>query len=175
MYPITIFNYGRQIAVPTTICSKCSGWKVWEYDSEYALFLRIDPEWLVRGGMKDSQLCKCAPVISEPTLPSAPEPAKMAPMGSKANEVQVGGTHYKSEIQHWDFIIANEIPYLEAMVIKYLTRWRKKGGTQDVLKAYHFMLKLAESLELNLTLPSTGEPTASYVDQDRESKKVPRK
>jgi len=167
-----IFSYGRQIAVPTTMCSKCSGLAFWEYDSELDLFLRIDPEWLKLGGMKGSPVCKCALVTSESTLPSAPEPAKMAPMGSKANEVQVGGTHYKSEIQHWDYVIANEIPYLEAMVIKYLTRWRKKGGTQDVLKAYHFMLKLAESLELNLTLPSTGEPTASYVDQDRESKKV---
>ncbi len=62
----------------------------------------------------------------------------------KANDYQVGGDHYKSSIAHWDYIIANDIPYLEAQVIKYLTRWRKKNGMLDVLKARHFLDKLIE-------------------------------
>ena len=61
-----------------------------------------------------------------------------------ANEDQVGGDHYRTEIQHWDYVLANNIPYLEAQVIKYLTRWRKKGGLQDVYKARHFLEKLIE-------------------------------
>lgn len=62
----------------------------------------------------------------------------------KANDYQVGGDHYKSKIEHWDYVEANKIPYLEAMVIKYLTRWRKKGGARDLRKAQHFMQKLFE-------------------------------
>lgn len=62
-----------------------------------------------------------------------------------ANDTQVGGDHYRSPIQHWDYVLANKIPYLEAQVIKYLTRWRKKNGHQDVKKAQHYLQKLFES------------------------------
>jgi hypothetical protein len=92
----------------------------------------------------------------------------------KANDYQIGGSHYKSEIQHWDYVLANEIPYLEAMVIKYLTRWRKKGGAEDVRKAYHFLLKLAEASEINLSPPTTtdgSEPGQAYTSQDGSSNK----
>jgi hypothetical protein len=95
-------------------------------------------------------------------------------MAPKANDYQVGGSHYKSEIQHWDYVVANEIPYLEAMIIKYLTRWRKKGGAEDVRKAYHFLLKLAETSEIALHPPaakdsqeSGAEAGSPYVNQDR--------
>jgi hypothetical protein len=63
---------------------------------------------------------------------------------SKANETQVGGEHYRSEIQHWDFVLANDIPYMEAQIIKYVYRWRKKNGLQDLAKARHFLDKLIE-------------------------------
>ena len=61
-----------------------------------------------------------------------------------ANARQVGGLHYRSAIQHWDFVIANDIPYLEAQVIKYVCRWRKKNGLADLEKAQHFLQKLIE-------------------------------
>lgn len=67
---------------------------------------------------------------------------------ASANEKQVGGTHYQSAIQHWDFVVSNDIPYLEAQIIKYLTRWRKKNGLQDVYKARHFLEKLIEVEEM---------------------------
>lgn len=62
----------------------------------------------------------------------------------RANERQVGGTHYQSEVQHWDYVVANNIPYLEATIIKYLTRWRKKNGLEDLEKAKHYFDKLME-------------------------------
>lgn len=61
-----------------------------------------------------------------------------------ANDRQVGGDHYKGGIEHWDYVLANEIPYLEAQVIKYVSRWRKKNGFQDLEKARHFLDKLIE-------------------------------
>jgi len=61
-----------------------------------------------------------------------------------ANEKQVGGEHYRAPIQHWDYVLANKIPYLEAQIIKYVTRWRDKNGVQDLLKAQHFLEKLIE-------------------------------
>lgn len=58
---------------------------------------------------------------------------------------QVGGNHYKQfKIQPAEFCHVNNIPYLEATAIKYLCRWRNKGGMQDLDKAIHFIELLKE-------------------------------
>ena len=61
-----------------------------------------------------------------------------------ANDTQVGGSHYKAPIECWDFIAANNLGYFEGTAIKYLTRWRKKNGVEDLKKALHFIYKLIE-------------------------------
>ena len=62
-----------------------------------------------------------------------------------ANDIQIGGNHYKElVIQPWDYIHKNGIGYLEGCAIKYLSRWREKGGVGDLLKAQHFIDKLIE-------------------------------
>ena len=65
-----------------------------------------------------------------------------------ANDIQCGGTHYRDKpIQPWDYITANNIGYLEGNVIKYVSRWRDKGGIEDLRKAQHYLAKL---IELNI-------------------------
>ena len=50
-----------------------------------------------------------------------------------ANDRQVDGTHYQSDgIQPWDYIDSHGMDYLEGSVIKYVTRWRAKGGVNDL-------------------------------------------
>lgn len=67
------------------------------------------------------------------------------PVGGGANSVQVGGDHYKKQVvQHWDYVLANDIPYMEAQIIKYVSRWRDKNGMEDLKKAQHFLSKLIE-------------------------------
>ena len=62
-----------------------------------------------------------------------------------ANDTQVGGTHYKMHvIQPWDYIASNGIGYFEGNIIKYVSRWRHKGGLQDLEKARHYLDKLIE-------------------------------
>ncbi len=62
-----------------------------------------------------------------------------------ANEEQHGGDHYKKlKVQCWDYITANNIGYLEGNVIKYVSRWRDKGGIEDLKKAQHYLAKLVE-------------------------------
>jgi hypothetical protein len=62
-----------------------------------------------------------------------------------ANNFQVGGDHYaKNTIQPWDYIVANELGYLEGNIVKYITRWRDKGGIQDIDKVIHYAQKLKE-------------------------------
>ena len=61
-----------------------------------------------------------------------------------ANSMQVGGEHYKKNIQPWDYIIANDLGYLEGNIVKYVSRWKEKGGVQDLKKAQHYLEKLIE-------------------------------
>lgn len=61
-----------------------------------------------------------------------------------ANAKQVGGNHYKSTMECWDYILSNQLGYLEGTAIKYITRHRKKNGVEDIKKAIHFLEKLIE-------------------------------
>lgn len=61
------------------------------------------------------------------------------------NSRQVGGDHYKGKtVQPWDFIAANGLGFFEGNVVKYVTRWKDKGGVQDLHKARHYLDKLIE-------------------------------
>ncbi len=67
-----------------------------------------------------------------------------------ALEKQEGGDHYKKlKIQPVEFIHANGIGFFEGNVIKYVTRWRDKGGVRDLEKAKHFIELLIELEGLN--------------------------
>lgn len=66
----------------------------------------------------------------------------------RALDVQEGGDHYKTKgIQPVEYIMANNIGFCEGSAIKYLTRWKDKGGVGDLKKARHFIDILIESLE----------------------------
>ena len=57
-----------------------------------------------------------------------------------ALELQEGGGHYKEMVvQPVEFIQMNNIPYIEGNVIKYVCRWRKKNGIEDLKKAKHYL------------------------------------
>lgn len=68
----------------------------------------------------------------------------------EAMKAQIGGTHYTSmTIQPVEYIMANGIPFVEGSVIKYVSRWRNKGGVEDLKKARHFLDILIEREENN--------------------------
>lgn len=48
---------------------------------------------------------------------------------------QVGGNHYGKPIQPWDIIAEYKMNWFQGEVLKYMTRFRYKGGKQDLLKA----------------------------------------
>lgn len=73
-------------------------------------------------------------------------------MTTSANERQVGGEHYKSSTgyQHWDWVTDLNLNYLVGNATKYISRWRKKNGLQDLDKAMHYVDKLIERVEAGL-------------------------
>jgi len=72
-----------------------------------------------------------------------------------ANDKQISGSHYKSRaIEPWDYIAANKLDYFQGSAIKYITRFREKGGKRDLEKAIHFLEKL---IELEYPEPSRSQ------------------
>ena len=66
-------------------------------------------------------------------------------MDKTANSVQVGGDHYKTKgLQPWDAIIEWKMGFLDGNALKYLVRFRDKGGVEDLMKARHYIDKLIE-------------------------------
>ena len=77
-------------------------------------------------------------------------------MGSKSNkngsnlsksalDRQVQGNYYKSlKIQPIEFITANNLSFIQASIIKYICRYDKKNGNEDIDKAIHYCELLKE-------------------------------
>ena len=60
-------------------------------------------------------------------------------MENQPLDVQVGGRHYEFEIQPVEYIERNGLGFCEGNVIKYVTRYKMKGGKEDLLKAKHYI------------------------------------
>lgn len=62
-----------------------------------------------------------------------------------ANDRQVGGEHYKTGgEEHWDRVARLNLDYFQGQITKYVERWKKKNGVQDLEKARHFLDKYIE-------------------------------
>lgn len=92
---------------------------------------------------------------------------------SEANKYQVGGEHYKSKIQHWDYVVANDLDYFQAQITKYVTRWRKKAGITDLEKGLHFLEKYIEVEKMKLHNIRIEPVSLQDLDNNRLAK-VPR-
>ena len=58
---------------------------------------------------------------------------------------QQGGNHYKDlAIQPVEYIFHNRLQYLEANVVKYVTRHNSKNGVEDIRKAIHYCQLILE-------------------------------
>lgn len=65
---------------------------------------------------------------------------ELFPNTPQALDVQVGGNHYKAlKIQPIEYIHANNLGYCEGNVVKYISRWRSKGGIKDLEKVKHYV------------------------------------
>lgn len=62
----------------------------------------------------------------------------------KATDIQIGGDHYKLPIQPIEYIWKNKLNFFQGNIIKYTTRYKAKGGKEDLLKARHYIDMLIE-------------------------------
>ncbi len=66
-----------------------------------------------------------------------------------ANSRQVGGNHYQGEFaqQHWDYAWERDFDYFQGVITKYVERWKRKNGLEDLRKAQHYLEKYIELVE----------------------------
>lgn len=90
-----------------------------------------------------------AVVIHDPFRGNKPSDPYAAP--SIAESKQVGGEHYRKKgIQPWNIIDANDLDFYEGNALKYLLRYKEKGGVIDLDKAIHYIEKIKENYESNV-------------------------
>lgn len=64
----------------------------------------------------------------------------------KSLEFQIAGNHYKElPIQPLEFIHKNGLSFAAGNVIKYVVRFEKKNGIEDLEKAKHYIEFMIES------------------------------
>ena len=62
-----------------------------------------------------------------------------------AFDKQISGSHYKTMmIQPLEYALANNLGICEHAVVKYISRWKDKGGVDDLRKAIHYCEILIE-------------------------------
>ena len=86
--------------------------------------------------------------------------------GNEGLHYQVGGDHYtKMAIQPVEYILANGIGFCEGNVIKYISRWKLKGGIEDLKKARHFIDMLIEHEEGETCQEAKNNQVDAFVQE----------
>lgn len=79
----------------------------------------------------------------------------MIDVKTSALDRQEGGDHYKKlKIQPMEYSMANGLDACQHTAIKYVTRFREKGGIADLYKAIHTLEMLIEFEEKKLCSPT---------------------
>jgi hypothetical protein len=86
---------------------------------------------------------------------------------------KISPSHYQQgNIEVWDYIVDQELGYLEGNIVKYITRAGKKDNESkldDLLKAQAYIHK-AVSTELTNAIPNTRpDGSSDPVQEDYES------
>ena len=76
----------------------------------------------------------------------------------QSTDYQVAGNHYqKLKIQPIDYILANELGFCEGAIVKYISRYKDKGGVDDLRKIKQFCDFLIEEELKDKPLPTMEE------------------
>ena len=59
----------------------------------------------------------------------------------------INPTYYRKGIETTDYIVCHSMNYLEGNIIKYVTRYKDKGGLEDLKKAEWYLARLIQEAE----------------------------
>lgn len=82
---------------------------------------------------------------------------------------QVGGSHYKElAIQPMEYSMRNNLNACQHTAIKYITRYKDKGGRQDIMKAIH-CLEMLIAMEYPAGNVEPPEGDIRFCEGDRDT------
>lgn len=130
------------------------GWVVSEIGSNeksnYAIFRKLGKLSLLPPVVfigSNIYLDETRTIVNRPSKYADNRPTGKGETPESPTNKQVGGSHHQLPIQPIEYILANGLGYCEANVVKYVSRWRNKGGIQDIKKAIHYLEMLIEQEE----------------------------
>ena len=114
-------------------------------------------EWLWEHDYGEGDIVKYR-VVSASTPPSIPDSSKSVPdsriedmkrevkevLAKYRTPVQIAGTHYTSmTVEPIDIAYLNDLSAMQLKVLKYVLRYKNKGGVEDLKKARDMLAKAA--------------------------------
>jgi hypothetical protein len=75
--------------------------------------------------------------------------------------------HYKGKIEPIDLIEAQELGFHEGNVVKYVSRWRRKNGLEDLLKCKWYLERLIKIAEIEQYMEDTAEYYLSLQKEEQ--------
>ena len=57
----------------------------------------------------------------------------------------INPTYYRKGIETTDYIVSHSMNYLEGNIIKYVNRYKDKGGLEDLKKAEWYLTRLKKA------------------------------
>ena len=57
----------------------------------------------------------------------------------------INPTYYRKGIETTDYIVSHSMNYVEGNIIKYVTRYKYKGGLEDIEKAEWYLARLKKA------------------------------
>lgn len=82
-----------------------------------------------------------------------PSLTKLKGFGNQGHYVDSQG------VEAIDYILSNDLNFLEGNVVKYLARWRRKNGIEDLRKCQQYLLWLIEVAEQEEALEDSPTDT----------------
>lgn len=85
---------------------------------------------------------------------------------TSAFKEQIAGDHYKSlVIQPIEYITKNKLDWYEGNVVKYISRHKTKGGSEDIKKVIHYATMYLEAnygIQTKVTYQGTVNKKRKY-------------
>lgn len=84
---------------------------------------------------------------------------------------QVGGSHYKLPYEPIEFITKTNLDFVQGSIVKYVSRYKNKGGRIDLEKAIHYA-QLGEQLTTGLSVQKDlSDVVEEFVTRNNFSEK----
>lgn len=65
-------------------------------------------------------------------------------MDKKVDDNKIKPNYYGNEIDVIDFVMMNNLDFMQGNIIKYVVRYKNKNGLEDLLKARQYLDRLIE-------------------------------